>query len=132
MVRITSAFCFCSIGGNLLVYMAAMKKIPDDLFEAAFMDGATEGKIFFRITLPLIAPSILSGALLAFAMSMDDVVISFFATGAQTSTLPLQIYSMLKMGVTPEINALCTLMLGAVFLIVAVGRLVSARRQRRA
>ena len=109
-----------------------MKKIPDDLFEAAFMDGATEGKIFFRITLPLIAPSIRSGALLAFAMSMDDVVISFFATGAQTSTLPLQIYSMLKMGVTPEINALCTLMLGAVFLIVAVGRLVSARRQRRA
>ena len=52
------AFCFCSIGGNLLVYMAAMKKIPDDLFEAAFMDGATEGKIFFRITLPLIADNV--------------------------------------------------------------------------
>lgn len=52
------AYCFCSIGGNLLVYMAAMKKIPDDLFEAAFIDGATEGKIFFRITLPLIADNI--------------------------------------------------------------------------
>ena len=52
------AFCFCSIGGNLLVYMAAMKKIPDDLFEAAFVDGATEGKIFFRITLPLIADNV--------------------------------------------------------------------------
>ena len=94
--------------------------------------GASAPRAVVDITLPLIAPSILSGALLAFAMSMDDVVISFFATGAQTSTLPLQIYSMLKMGVTPEINALCTLMLGAVFLIVAVGRLVSARRQRRA
>lgn len=52
------AFSFCSIGGNLLVYMAAMKKIPDDLYEAAFIDGATEGKTFFRITLPLIADNI--------------------------------------------------------------------------
>lgn len=52
------AFSFCSIGGNLLVYMAAIKKIPDDLFEAAFIDGATEGQIFFRITLPLIADNI--------------------------------------------------------------------------
>lgn len=52
------AFCFCSIGGNLLVYMAAMKKIPDDLFEAAFIDGATEGQIFFRITMPLIMDNI--------------------------------------------------------------------------
>ena len=62
-------------------------------------------------------------------MSMDDVVISFFATGAETNTLPLQIYSMLKMGVTPEINAICTLMLGAVFLIVALSRLVRLRRR---
>ena len=52
------AFCFCSIGGNLLVYMAAMKKIPDDLFEAAFIDEATEGQIFFRITMPLIMDNI--------------------------------------------------------------------------
>lgn len=63
-------------------------------------------------------------------MSMDDVVISFFATGAETSTLPLQVYSMLKMGVTPEINALCTVMLGTVFLIVALSSLVKARRDR--
>ena len=80
-------------------------------------------RAFFDITLPLIAPAILSGALLAFAMSMDDVVISFFVTGAQTSTLPLEIYSMLRMGVTPEINALCTVLLGAVFLLVAFSRL---------
>ena len=56
-------------------------------------------------------------------MSMDDVVISFFVTGAQTSTLPLEIYSMLRMGVTPEINALCTVLLGAVFLLVALSGL---------
>lgn len=57
------------------------------------------------MTLPLITPAIISGALLAFAMSMDDVVISFFVTGTTSNTLPLQVYSMLKMGVTPEINA---------------------------
>ena len=67
------------------------------------------------MTLPLITPAILSGALLSFAMSMDDVVISFFVTGTTSNTLPLQVYSMLKMGVTPEVNALCTLMLLVVF-----------------
>ena len=74
-------------------------------------------------------PAVASGTLLAFAMSMDDVVISFFATGPDTSTLPLQVYSMLKMGVTPEINALCTVMLGVVFLAVAAFRLGKIRRR---
>ena len=79
--------------------------------------------------MPLIAPAIASGTLLAFAMSLDDVVISFFVTGPQVNTLPLQVYSMLKMGVTPEINALCTVMLGAVFLVVAITRLARIRRK---
>ena len=61
------------------------------------------------IVLPLIAPAIASGMLLAFAMSFDDVIISFFVTGVDSNTLPLKIYSQLKTGVTPEINALCTL-----------------------
>ena len=63
-------------------------------------------------------------------MSMDDVIISFFTTGVQTNTLPLQVYSMLKTGVTPEVNALCTVMLGVVFLLVAVGRLAASVRRR--
>ena len=62
-------------------------------------------------------------------MSMDDVVISFFVTGPETATLPLQVYSMLKMGVTPEINALCTVMLGTVFLLVAGARLFQSARK---
>ena len=86
--------------------------------------------MFLDITLPLILPAVASGALLAFAMSMDDVVISFFTNGPNTNTLPLQVYSMMKMGVTPEINALCTVMLGAVFLIVALSRLFRVRRKR--
>lgn len=129
LVLAHTTFCVPYIFINVKARLAGLDPA---IGEAARDLGASAPRAFFDITLPLIAPSILSGALLAFAMSMDDVVISFFATGAQTSTLPLQIYSMLKMGVTPEINALCTLMLGAVFLIVAVGRLVSARRQRRA
>lgn len=77
--------------------------------------GASPTRAFYDVTLPLITPAILSGALLSFAMSMDDVVISFFVTGTTSNTLPLQVYSMLKMGVTPEVNALCTLMLLVVF-----------------
>ena len=83
--------------------------------EAARDLGASRTRAFYDVTLPLITPAILSGALLSFAMSMDDVVISFFVTGTTSNTLPLQVYSMLKMGVTPEVNALCTLMLLVVF-----------------
>jgi len=83
--------------------------------EAARDLGASPTRAFYDVTLPLITPAILSGALLSFAMSMDDVVISFFVTGTTSNTLPLQVYSMLKMGVTPEVNALCTLMLMVVF-----------------
>ena len=80
--------------------------------DPAYVEAA---RAFYDVTLPLITPAILSGALLSFAMSMDDVVISFFVTGTTSNTLPLQVYSMLKMGVTPEVNALCTLMLLVVF-----------------
>ena len=83
--------------------------------EAARDLGASPTRAFYDVTLPLIIPAILSGALLSFAMSMDDVVISFFVTGTTSNTLPLQVYSMLKMGITPEVNALCTLMLLVVF-----------------
>lgn len=98
--------------------------------EAARDLGATPSRAFYDITLPLIMPAVLNGALLAFAMSMDDVVITFFVTGTKSTTLPLQVYSMLKSGVTPEVNALCTLMLAAVFLAVALFSLVRAVRTK--
>lgn len=81
--------------------------------------GATPRRTFFDITLPLIMPAVLSGSLLAFAMSMDDVVISVFVNGPRLSTLPIKVYTQMKTGVTPEINALCTLML-----VVSVGILL--------
>lgn len=98
--------------------------------EAARDLGATQTRAFYDVTLPLITPAIISGALLAFAMSMDDVVISFFVTGTTSNTLPLQVYSMLKMGVTPEVNALCTLMLLVVFGAIGVFYLLSSLRRK--
>ena len=120
LVLAHTTFCVPYIFINVKARLSAL---DPSIGEAARDLGASAQRAFFDITLPLIAPAILSGALLAFAMSMDDVVISFFVTGAQTSTLPLEIYSMLRMGVTPEINALCTVLLGAVFLLVAFSRL---------
>ena len=119
-----SAFCVP------YVYMqvkARLVGIDKSYAEAARDLGARERQVFFDITLPLIAPAILSGMLLSFAMSLDDVVISIFVAGARVSTLPVKIYTQLKTGVTPEINALCTLML----IVTVVLVLISQRLQRK-
>lgn len=79
--------------------------------------GARPWKVFFVITLPLIAPALVAGWLLAFTLSLDDLVIASFTSGPGASTLPMVIYSKVKLGVTPEINALATL----VILLVTVG-----------
>lgn len=121
-----AVFCVPYVFINVKTRLA---ELDGAIIEAAQDLGAGSVRTFFDITLPLILPSVFSGAMLSLAMSMDDVVISFFTTGAQTNTLPLQVYSMLKMGVTPEINALCTLMLGTVFLCVGLFRLTGARRR---
>jgi spermidine/putrescine transport system permease protein len=81
-------------------------------FEEAAMDlGANEWEAFWQVTLPLIWPGVLSGGLLAFTLSLDEFVLTFFTSGAGATTLPIQVWSMVKRGVTPEINALSTLML---------------------
>ncbi|MCI9283113.1 MAG: ABC transporter permease [Lachnospiraceae bacterium] len=115
------------------VYMmvkASLVGIDRSLGEAAKDLGASERRAFFDITLPLILPAVFSGMLLAFAMSLDDVVISIFVTGAKTNTLPIRIYTQLKSGVTPEINALCTLMLAVTFLLVGMSRLLGGIRKK--
>ena len=98
-----------------------------DAVEAARDLGASEARAFFDITRPLIAPGVVSGALLAFAMSMDDVIISFFVTGATTTTLPLKVYSSVKTGVSPQVNALCTLTLFVVAVLVALSKSITRR-----
>ncbi len=101
-----------------VVVRARLADFDRTLEEAAMDLGANELQTFWRVTLPLLMPGILGGALLAFTLSIDDFVITFFTAGIGSGTLPLRIYSMVKLGVTPEINALSTMMLLASMLLV--------------
>ncbi len=112
-----------------LMVKARLSGIDRSLEEAARDLGAGPARTFFDITLPLIVPAVLSGSLLAFAMSFDDVVISIFVTGPTLSTLPIKVYTHLKTGVTPEINALCTVILGVVVLVLTLSFLLRTRRE---
>lgn len=113
------------------IYMqvkARLVGLDKSYVEAAKDLGAGELRAFFDITLPLIRPAIISGIFLAFAMSFDDVVISIFVTGVNTNTLPIKIYTQLKTGITPEINALCTLMLGVTILFVFLSSWIGRKK----
>ena len=112
-----TAFCVPYI---FMLVKARLVGMDPSLAEAARDLGAGEVRVFFDVTLPLIAPAIASGMLLSFAMSFDDVIISIFVTGVNVNTLPIRVYTQLKTGVTPEINALCTLMLAGTVLLVAL------------
>ena len=120
-----TSFCIPYI---LITVKSRLSTLDPSIEEAARDLGASPVRAFFTVTLPLAAPAVLSGCLLAFAMSMDDFVISFFVNGAQTTTLPLKVYSSVKVGVTPQVNALCTVMLGTAFLLVAIGQLLTNAR----
>ncbi len=115
------AFC---IGFVAIVVRARMAGMDESLTEAARDCGASPWQAFRHVTLPLIMPGVIAGALMAFTLSIDDFVITFFTAGAGTVTLPLQIYSMIKIAVTPEVNAVSTLlMLVTLMLIVIASRL---------
>jgi len=124
LVSITLAHITFCIGFVALSVQARMTGIDRSLTEAARDLGATPWLCFRKITLPLLAPGILAGALMAFTLSIDDFVITFFVAGVGSSTLPLQIYSMVKIAVTPEVNAISTLlMLLTLILITLVAKL---------
>ncbi len=116
------------------VYMlvkARLVGIDRSFAEAAKDLGANEWNVFFDITFPLILPAILSGMLLAFAMSFDDVIISIFVTGVGINTLPIKIYTQLKTGVTPKTNALCTLLFAATLTLVVLSTLLQKKGQHK-
>jgi spermidine/putrescine transport system permease protein len=115
------AFC---IGFVAIVVRARLAGMDDSLVEAARDLGATPLRAFRLVTLPLIMPGVIAGALMAFTLSIDDFVITFFTAGADAVTLPLKIYTMVKTSVTPEVNAVSTLlMLLTLLLIVIASRL---------
>ncbi len=124
LVSIVLAHITFCIGFVALSVQARISGIDQSLTEAARDLGATPWISFRKITLPLLAPGIIAGALMAFTLSIDDFVITFFVAGVGSSTLPLQIYSMVKTAVTPEVNAISTLlMLLTLLLITAVSKL---------
>lgn len=116
---IVSHIVFC-VAYVVLTVMGRMEGINKSLEEAAQDLGASPIMAFFRVTLPLLMPGVIAGSLLAFVLSLDDFIITQFNAGVGATTLPLRIYSMVKFGVSPEINALSTLMiLGTVSLTLA-------------
>jgi spermidine/putrescine transport system permease protein len=100
-------------------------------FEEAARDlGANEWQAFWRVTFPLILPGVISGGLLAFTLSLDDYIVTFFNNGVGTDTLPLFVYGSLRQRVSPEINALSTLMLVASMVLVGFSLTVQNRSAR--
>jgi spermidine/putrescine transport system permease protein len=104
-----------------------LKEINKSIFEAAKDLGATRGQIIRTIILPLVTPSIITSSLLALAISLDDVIISTYMSGPTSTTLPVHIFSMMRVGVTPKINALCTLILVGTFFIVGLSQLFNKK-----
>ncbi|OGO92889.1 MAG: spermidine/putrescine ABC transporter permease PotC [Coxiella sp. RIFCSPHIGHO2_12_FULL_44_14] len=108
---------------------ARLSAMDHNLIEAARDLGAKEHIIFFRILVPLLWPALLTGWLLSLTLSLDDVIISYFVTGPSFDILPLKIYSMVKLGVDPEINALCTLLLGLTLILVIIAQTLLRKKQ---
>ena len=107
---------------------STLSKTLDTYEEAAKDLGANNFNTFFKVTLPQIMPGVVSGATLAFTLSLDDVVISYFTAGPGSNTLPLQIYSMIKTGISPDVNALTTLMLFTIMTILITTTVIQSRR----
>ncbi|MBS0251912.1 MAG: ABC transporter permease subunit [Proteobacteria bacterium] len=117
IAHITFTMCYAAV-----VVQARLQDFDKSVEEAAMDLGATPVSTFFQVTLPIIAPSVISAWLLAFTLSLDDLVIASFTTGPGATTLPMKIYSQVRLGVTPEINAISTILIG----IVTVGVLSAA------
>lgn len=113
-----------------VVVQSRLASMDESLEEAAMDLGARPAKVFLVITLPIIAPAIISGWLLAFTLSLDDLVIASFTAGPSTNTLPMMIFSKVRIGVTPEINALATLMVTVVTIFVIGAGMLMARQER--
>jgi putrescine transport system permease protein len=126
LAHTTFTLCFVAV-----VVQARLVTFDRSLEEAAQDLGATPLRVFFTVTLPLIAPAVLAGFLLAFTLSLDDLVIASFTSGPGATTLPMRIYSQVRLGVTPEINAASTILIALVTVAVLTAALVTKRRASR-
>jgi len=122
----TFGACFVSV-----LVRAQLAGFDRALEEAALDLGARPWTVLTRITLPVISPALVSGWLLAFTLSLDDLVVASFVTGPSATTLPMAVFSRVRLGVSPEVNALATLFLCVVFVLVAFAGWLMARAERR-
>lgn len=123
LAHITFAMCFVAV-----VVQSRLVSFDRSLEEAAMDLGAPPVTTFMKITLPIILPAVVSGWMLAFTLSLDDLVIASFTSGPGATTLPMKIYSQVRLGVTPEINAVCTLLIAVVATGVIIASVVNKRR----
>ena len=126
LAHTTLTMCFVTV-----VVQARLMTFDRSLEEAAMDLGAPPLRTFFSVTLPLIAPSIVAGFLLAFTLSLDDLVIASFNTGPGATTLPIRIYSQVRLGLSPEVNAASAILIGIVALGVTAATLLSKRSSLR-
>ncbi|MBX2854355.1 MAG: ABC transporter permease subunit [Rhodobacteraceae bacterium] len=122
LAHATFSMCYVAV-----VVQSRLAGFDDSVEEAAMDLGARPATVFFRVTLPLILPAVAAGWLLSFTLSMDDLVIAQFVTGPGATTLPMKVFSSVRLGVTPEINALSTILIG----VVATGVLTATVIERR-
>ncbi|MDK3016912.1 ABC transporter permease [Pseudodonghicola flavimaris] len=126
LAHTTFAMCYVSV-----VVSSRLVTFDKSLEEAALDLGCTPAEAFRLVTLPIIAPAVISGWLLAFTLSLDDLVIASFTSGPSATTLPIKIFSAVRLGVSPEINALSTVMIGIVAIGVITASLVTKTQKVR-
>jgi putrescine transport system permease protein len=124
IAHVTCSMCFVAI-----VVQSRLMTFDRSLEEAALDLGAKPLKTFMVITLPIILPAVVAGWMLAFTLSLDDLVLASFASGPGATTLPMKIYSQVRLGVTPEINAVCTILIALVAIGVLGASIVTRRRE---
>jgi len=127
---VTIAHMTLTLSYVAVIVQSRLSSLDISLEEAAMDLGARPAKVFLLITLPIISPALISGWLLAFTISLDDLVIASFVSGPGSSTLPMVIFSKVRLGVSPDINALATIMVSLVTLGVLIAGVVMLRRDR--
>ena len=125
LAHITFSMCYVSV-----IIQSRMSSYDESINEAALDLGCTPLRTFLLITFPIILPAIISGWLLSFTLSLDDLVIASFTSGPGSTTLPMKIYSMVRLGVTPEINAVSTILVGLVALGVVTASIIGKRQKQ--
>jgi putrescine transport system permease protein len=126
LAHITFSMCYVAV-----VVQSRMSSYDDSITEAALDLGCTPLKTFFVVTLPIIMPAVVSGWLLSFTLSLDDLVIASFTSGPGATTLPMKIYSMVRLGVTPEINAVSTILIGLVSIGVVSAAMINKYQKQK-